>query len=157
MDNGVRHRSPRSPRSVRPRPHRWTRNGIRRRAGIKVEQNPRVRPLIQSRPRNAARRRHRPASRNLEIEALWICLCTIVVLRAVQRNNLVPDHVVARLQVARDRRRCREVVLDEVVRHPGACAAGSDEPSLRDLGPAQVRRCLGCAFSCRRGSACCCR
>lgn len=68
---------------------------------------------------------------------LRVELSAVVAAGAVKGNDLVADDVVACLEVSGNGGGRSEVVLDEVIGHPGSRAAGSDQAALRDLGPAK--------------------
>lgn len=130
---------------VRRRPNRRPRKRITRRIRINIKPNPRIIPLIQTRTRHSSRGRHTAAPSNLEVQALHIQLRAIVVLPAVQRNDLVADDVVAGRELCGQHGGRLEVVGDEGVGDP--CAGGEDG-GLGEFGPAEGGGGEGCAVAC---------
>jgi hypothetical protein len=74
---------------------------------------------------------------------LRIRLRAVGLSRRVQRNNLVPNHIVARRKVGNGQVPA-EVVLDQVIGYPGAGVAAALPRALLDLGPFQRER-VDCA------------
>lgn len=111
-------------------------SNITREGRVQIEQNARIRRLVERRRRNASTQLGRPAPRHSEIDALWIRLCTIRLARSVQRDNLVANHVVA-WREAGDGQVPVEAGLDEVVGHPCAGVAAGLVGAGLDLGPGE--------------------
>ena len=118
---------------------------VNSRVSIDVENNTGLIPLIKARARNSTSGRNGSASTNLEVEALGIQLRTIVVLAAVQGDDLVADDVVAGSKFGGKNGGGDEVVLDERVGDPGS---GGDDGGLADFGPAEGGGGEGRAVTC---------
>lgn len=103
---------------------RRPRNRVARKRRVQVKQDPGVRVLVQRAARHASRQGRRPASRHLQIHALGVILRAVQTPRSVQRDDLVPQHVVSRLQRARDLDAPGVVVRGEIVRGPVAGDGG---------------------------------
>lgn len=87
-----------------------------------------------------ARRLDRAAARDLDVDALGVVLGAVFVARRVQGDDLVAQHVVARLEGAGDGHGPAVVVGDEVVGRPGARRVSVvDQARLVDLEELQLR------------------
>lgn len=130
---------------VRTSPQRRPGNGVARKARVQVEQDTRVSAGVQTSTGRSRGQRDSPRAADDDIETLRVVLGAVVGAGAVQRDDLVPDHVVAGLELGRDRQRRRVVARRQRVRRPRPRAV----PGLGDLGPRQGpgRR--------RRAGACC--
>lgn len=129
-------------------PQGWPWVWVRCWVSIQVEEDARISPLVERRASNTTRRRNSAATSDFQVETLRIRLGAIVALRTVQGDNLVTDHVISGFQVLGQGVGGNKIVLDQLIRHPRARTAGGDQTRLRDLGPTQVRRLLGCTFAC---------
>jgi hypothetical protein len=107
------------PRNLR---HRRSRNRIASERPKHIEQNTRIRRLVQARAHRSAAQLAGSASTNNNVNALWVGLRTVGLARSMQSQDLVPEHVVARREVG-NRQVPAEVVLDQVVGGPGTGVA----------------------------------
>lgn len=147
-------------------PKRRTRDGVARLAFVDVEEDSSIGPLVQAGAWNAGRGRDGSAARNLQVQALGVHLGAVVLLTAVQGDDLVADDVVACFEVLWQDGRCGEAVFDERVGWPGgelvcACVCmvgevlgkeyipgGAAEAGFGEFGPAEGAGCQGCAVTC---------
>jgi hypothetical protein len=132
------------PPLIRSRPQRRTRVRVSSRVRVDVKHNPRHIPLIQARPCNPTRRSNRATSSNFQIQTLRVQLRTVIVLTAMQGNDLMANDVVSRRELRRQNSRRLEVILNKLVRDPSPRA---DNGRLRYLGPFEGAGGEGCAVT----------
>lgn len=112
---------------------RRSRDIIRRQRSVNIDQNPLVARRVEAFTWRA-RGTVRPRASNFQIDALRIILSAVLCARRVQCNNLMAEHVVARLDRAGDRHSPAVVVGNQLVRRPGPRHIGVvDQARLIDL------------------------
>jgi hypothetical protein len=130
---------------VRCSPQRRTRVSVSRWVRVDIEHDTRHVLLVQASTSNTASGGNRATSSNFQVQALRVQLCTVNVLAAVERNNLVANNVVTGRKLGWQDSGDFEVVLDERVGDP---CSWTNDGGLRDLRPFERAGGESCAVTC---------
>lgn len=113
-------------------------DGVRGEVGVQVEQDALLVGGVE-RGAEGAVGQLGAGARDLQVDAHGVVLGAVRVLGRVQRDDLVAQHVVARLEGRRDGDVVGEVVGDQVVGCPHARVGAGDEARRVDLDPGEGR------------------
>ena len=114
--------------------HRRPRNRVAVKVVVNINQHTRISPLVESRRARTTTRNLRSTPTNQKVHTLRVILRPIIAPTRMQRNNLMPQHISARFQTARNRHRPRVVTRDQIVRSPSARGGAALEADLVDFG-----------------------
>lgn len=121
-----------------------TRESVAGGVGVNVEDYARHAPGVEASSGDTTSGGNASASANLQVDALRVQLRAVVILAAVQGNDLMTEDVVTGSKLGRNLDVGDKVVLDERVGDPGVCG---DDGVLRELGPPEGARGQGGAIT----------